>query len=117
MKTETIFLSNIHMEMTYHIGVSAQDNFDLIDASSPQDIWFHVEGLPSCHVVAVIPENEKLDKKKIRTIIKQGAVICKKHSKYASYKNLPIIYTKIENVQKTDTSGSVITTNTKTIII
>ena len=115
MKTEIIVVSA--MEMTYHIGVSAQDNFDLIDASSPQDIWFHVEGLPSCHVVAVIPENEKLDKKKMRTIIKQGAVICKKHSKYASHKNLPIIYTNIENVQKTSTIGSVVTTNTKTIII
>lgn len=103
--------------MTYRIGVSAQDNFDLIDDSSPQDIWFHVEGLPSCHVVAVIPENEKLDKKKIRALVNQGAVICKKHSKYASYKNLPIIYTKIENVQKTGTIGSVLTTNTKTIII
>jgi len=115
MKSETIVISA--MEITYNIGVSAQDNFDLIDASSPQDIWFHVQDLPSCHVVAVIPENEKLDKKKIRAIIKQGAVICKKHSKYASHKNLPIIYTKIEDVQKTGTSGSVLTTNIKTIII
>ena len=117
MKTETIFLSNIHMEMTYHIGVSAQDNFDLIDASSPQDIWFHVECLPSCHIVAVMQENEKLDKKKMQTIIKRGALICKQNSKYVSQKNLPIIYTKIENVQKTGTTGSVFTTNTKTIII
>ena len=115
MKTETVFISA--MEITYNIGVSAQDNVDLIDASCHQDIWFHVEGLPSCHVVAVIPENEKLDKKKMRAIIKQGAVICKKHSKYASYKNLPIIYTNIEHVQKTPTLGSVFTTNTKTIII
>ena len=115
MKTEIILVSA--MEMTYHIGVSAQDNFDLIDASSPQDIWFHVEGLPSCHVVAVMPENEKLDKNKMRALVKQGAVICKKHSNYASHKNLPIVYTKIENVQKTDTIGSVVTSNTKTIII
>jgi predicted ribosome quality control (RQC) complex YloA/Tae2 family protein len=115
MKSETIVVSSI--EITYNIGVSAQDNFDLIDASSPQDIWFHVQDLPSCHVVVVMPENEKLDKNKMRTIIKQGAVICKKHSKYASHKNLPMIYTKIENIQKTDTIGSVVTTNTKTIII
>ena len=115
MKTEIILVSA--MEMTYHIGVSAQDNFDLIDASSPQDIWFHVQDLPSCHVVAVMPENEKLDKNKMRALVKQGAVICKKHSNYASHKNLPIVYTKIENVQKTDTIGSVVTSNTKTIII
>jgi predicted ribosome quality control (RQC) complex YloA/Tae2 family protein len=115
MKTEIILVSA--MEMTYHIGVSAQDNFDLIDASSPQDIWFHVQDLPSCHVVVVMPENEKLDKNKMRALVKQGAVICKKHSKYASHKNLPIIYTKIEDVQKTGTSGSVFATNTKTIII
>jgi|LauGreDrversion4_2_1035121.scaffolds.fasta_scaffold05880_2 predicted ribosome quality control (RQC) complex YloA/Tae2 family protein len=117
MKTETVFLSNIHMEMTYNIGVSAQDNFDLIDASNPQDIWFHVEGLPSCHVVAVIPENEKLEKKKMQTIIKRGALICKQNSKYVSHKNLPIIYTKISNVQKTNILGSVTTTDTKIISI
>lgn len=116
MKTETVFLSGkCNMEITYHIGTSAQDNFDLIDSSSPQDFWFHVEGLPSCHVVAVIPE--KLDKKQIHTIVKRGALICKQNSKYVSQKNLPIIYTKIENVQKTNIIGSVITTNTKTIII
>jgi predicted ribosome quality control (RQC) complex YloA/Tae2 family protein len=115
MKTEIILVSA--MEITYHIGVSAQDNFDLIDASSPQDIWFHVQDLPSCHVVVVMPENEKLDKNKMRALVKQGAVICKKHSKYASHKNLPIIYTKIEDVQKTNIPGSVAATNTKTIII
>ena len=115
MKTEIIVVSA--MEMTYNIGVSAQDNFDLIDASNPQDIWFHVQDLPSCHVVAVMPENEKIDKKKKRSIIKHGAVLCKQYSKYASYKNLPIIYTKIENVQKTNIPGSVTTTDAKTIII
>jgi predicted ribosome quality control (RQC) complex YloA/Tae2 family protein len=115
MKTEIIVVSNI--EITYNIGTSAQDNSDLVIASNPQDIWFHVQDLPSCHVVAVMSENEKLDKKKMRAIVKQGAVICKKHSKYASHKNLPIIYTKIEDVQKTNIPGSVAATNTKTIII
>jgi predicted ribosome quality control (RQC) complex YloA/Tae2 family protein len=115
MKTETIVISNI--VMTYNIGTSAQDNSDLVVASNPHDIWFHVEGLPSCHVVAVLPENEKIDKKKIRSIIKHGAVLCKQYSKYASHKNLPIIYTKIANVQITNIPGSVTTTATKTIVI
>jgi len=92
--------------MEYRIGKNAQDNFDIIDGSHPDDIWFHIENLPSCHVVMKKPM-EKMAKKEVLKMYKQCAVLCKQHSKYKSHKNVVIIYTAVKNVSKTDKVGSV----------
>jgi predicted ribosome quality control (RQC) complex YloA/Tae2 family protein len=96
-------------DVSFLVGTSAQDNFDILDISDPDDIWFHVKGESSCHVIAKMSDvGEKIDKKMRRLIIKQGALLCKMESKYKSVKNLEIIYTKVKNVKKTATVGSVI---------
>jgi predicted ribosome quality control (RQC) complex YloA/Tae2 family protein len=96
-------------DVSFLVGTSAQDNFDIIDISDPDDIWFHVKDNPSCHVIAKMSDlGEKIDKKMRRLIIKQGALLCKMESKYKSVKNLEILYTKVKNVKKTATVGSVI---------
>ena len=115
MKTEIIFLKNINKDVTFLIGTNAKDNFDVIDAGSPDDYWFHVKDVPSCHVVAKIPEGA--DSKIVRSIIKRAAVLCKQYSKYVSNKNVEIIYTKIKNVQKTEVAGSVLTKSVSTVSI
>ena len=51
-------------EITYLIGKNAQDNFDIIDQSNENDIWFHAENISSCHVILKI--NENYDKKNIK---------------------------------------------------
>ena len=61
--------------------------------------------------------DEKLDKKTIHKIIKQGALLCKQESRYKSTKNLAIIYTKLRNVHKTSIIGSVIADPVSTIFI
>jgi predicted ribosome quality control (RQC) complex YloA/Tae2 family protein len=108
-----------HLNIVYKIGSNAQDNFDIIDQSNPQDIWFHVEGRPSCHVVASVPDNMTMTmtKKEKHKLIKKGAELCKIHSKYKSEKNLKIVYTKVENITKTETLGSVLLSNEKIIEI
>lgn len=58
-----------------------------------------------------------INKKYIKYITKQGALLCKQNSKYRSDKNVSIIYTQIKNITKTNIIGTVITTNTKTIQI
>lgn len=112
---DVIYLKNINQSITFLIGKTAQDNFDVIDASAPEDLWFHVNGLPSCHVVAKIPED--MDRKDIRSVIKRGAILCKQHSKYKASDKLEVIYTRIKNIQKTDTPGTVITSIVSTITI
>lgn len=106
MKTEVYFLKNLARDITFMVGTNAQDNFAVIDSADPDDVWFHVKDLPSCHVVAKIPD-DICNKKELLSIIKRGAIICKQNSKYTSTQNLEIVYTRIRNVKKTNVPGSV----------
>jgi predicted ribosome quality control (RQC) complex YloA/Tae2 family protein len=80
------------------------NNDVIIDAASPNDIWFHVDNKPSCHIIASVPDN--ISRADIGYIINQGVVLCKKHS-YPSEKKLPILYTRIKNIQKTNIPGRI----------
>jgi predicted ribosome quality control (RQC) complex YloA/Tae2 family protein len=116
MKSEIISIDGENIK--FFIGGNAKENFEIIDLAKPDDLWFHVDDLPSCHVIASISDIiDNKSKKDIRYIVKQGALLCKKYSKYKSVSELPITYTYISNVHKTDIIGSVITTNSKIIKI
>jgi predicted ribosome quality control (RQC) complex YloA/Tae2 family protein len=91
--------------ITYKLGENAEDNFKIIDEADPKDIWFHVHNQPSCHVIATIPEG--IDRKNIKYIITQGALVLKENSKFKSVKKLEIVYARIKNVTKTEPVGSV----------
>ena len=102
--------------MTFFVGKNAQDNFDLIDQSNPEDIWFHVNDTSSAHVVYVSSHNN-LDKKEKRHIIKKGAELAKQHSSAKSKKDVTIVYTQIKNVSKMETTGLVHILYPKYIVI
>lgn len=107
-------MKQLNRDIVYCIGTNAKDNFDVIDVSQPDDLWFHVKDLPSCHVVAKIPD-DITDRKELQYIIKRGAIVCKQYSKYSSTQNLEIIYTRIKNVEKTAIPGSVITSTVSSV--
>jgi predicted ribosome quality control (RQC) complex YloA/Tae2 family protein len=116
MITKIITFPNIGgLEVEYYIGKSAKENFDIIDLAEPHHIWFHIAGQPSGHVIAAIPDN--LDRKARVYIVKQGAVLCKQYSKFASLKNVEIVYAFVKDLQKGDRLGSVTVQNEKTITI
>ena len=114
MKIKEIFFPQLNKNIIFWVGKNAQDNFDIIDSSDEDDLWFHLQGHPSSHVIARIPEN--LHKEQIRFIVKWGAILCKQHSKLSSIPKLEIIYTKIKNVKKTNIIGQVECSETKKII-
>lgn len=109
------FQNTNNLSVDYFIGRSAKNNFHIIDAAQSHDLWFHINGQPSGHVIASIPEN--LDKTELRYVIKQGAVLCKQYSKFASHKNVEIVYARVANVQKCETLGSVSLSGSKVITI
>ena len=117
MKKVSVYIDCIKSTIDYSIGGNAKENFELIDNAMPNDIWFHIDGLPSEHVIASIPENLDIDRKKRLKIAKQGALLCKQHSKYASQKNVSIVYTEIQNVTKTEVLGQVNVNLSKVIVI
>ena len=94
------------------IGENAKDNWNLIDSSCPDDIWFHTSDYPSSHVV-VDASITPLPKQ----VIIRCSCICKAHSKAKSIKNAEIIYTSIKNISKTNIVGQVTTKNVKSIKI
>jgi hypothetical protein len=113
--TKMIVLQKSGITVEYTIGKNAQENFDIIDNAEQYHWWFHIEGQSSGHVIS--NNNEFIDKKTIRDIVKQGAVLCKQYSKYASMKNVRIVYARICDVEKTDKIGMVSVSNSKVIVI
>jgi|TARA_B110000093_G_scaffold52652_1_gene56620 hypothetical protein len=117
MKIKLRDIPALQQEIVYKIGENSKDNFVIIDNSLPTDLWFHIEGCSSCHVIASIPQDIKLDKKQLRQIIKQGALVCKENSKYKSNKNVEIVYSYICNITKTHIEGQVTVLQPKNIIM
>ena len=133
-RTVTRYIPSLNVNIIYKIGRNARDNFNLIDESDKDDLWFHINNKPSCHVIVRLQnirfttqDNDlpnyydihfdTLDNKQKQQIIKQGALICKQFSKFKSEKNIEVVYTKIENVVKTEIIGSVLTSKSKIIIV
>lgn len=99
---------------TIHIGVDKYNNFELIDNSMDSDIWFHVDGEPSCHVI--LKNTGKL-RDIPKQVIKRCAYLCKINSKAKTQKKCNIIYTKLENVVKTEIVGQVAVQSFKSVIV
>jgi len=100
MKQIIKYIDSMKSDILFKVGENDADNFAVIDESSSDDIWFHVSNLPSAHIVASIPIDKKIANRQEGKIILHGALICKQYSKYASQKNLEIVYTRIKFVKK-----------------
>ena len=104
-------------EYVFLIGSHQSENQELIDNSKNSDIWFHVANVPSCHVICQLDDIVIKDKKHLKKVIKQGALCCKIHSKFANVKNLEITYCRVEDLTNTDVIATVIVKNGKSITI
>lgn len=104
---------SVHDDCKYNIrvGESAQENWDLIQGSEQNDIWFHVKNTPSCHVVLTV----NLKKGPHKSVINFCGALCKEGSKQKNNNNVIIIYTEIKNLKKGDQVGSVTTKNTREV--
>lgn len=98
---------------TIVVGKNAQNNWDIIDDAEQNDIWFHVEGQPSCHVIIQVDDNKTIPKR----VINFAAALCKENSKARFAKKAKIIYTQIKNVKKGTAVGSVKTSKTTQVIV
>ena len=101
-------------EYTFIIGKNKEDNFRIIDESVDTDIWFHVEGEPSCHVILKNTNNIRTIPKQV---IKHGAYLCKINSKAAKSNKTIIMYTFLKNVEKSVIMGQVLVTSYNTVSV
>jgi predicted ribosome quality control (RQC) complex YloA/Tae2 family protein len=115
MKTFKVFDNLVNEELDIIMGKSAEENWKIIDDSNENDIWFHLDDFPSAHVILKTKDRDMKELNK-QTLI-HCASICKENSKYSNMKNISVIYTKIKNVKKADSVGSVTTSSTKILKI
>jgi predicted ribosome quality control (RQC) complex YloA/Tae2 family protein len=117
VKTEIIRFPNIGEEVTYYIGKSREENFEVLDMGGSSDLWFHVSGESSCHVVCIVPTG--INKKQIMTLVKKGGELCKQNTaKFRGGKtSIEITYAHLANVKKTNILGCVTVSGDKRIKI
>jgi predicted ribosome quality control (RQC) complex YloA/Tae2 family protein len=117
MKHETRYIAPLGLEIGFTIGQNAVENIEAFNEAKATDLWFHIEDHSSCHVIASMPADIKFDKKQTMYIVKQGAILCKQHSRYKSQQNVAVVYTTIQNVSPTHIMGTVTIQNGKTVTI
>lgn len=113
---KNIYYCKYH-NMFYNISVgkNAKNNWELIDKASKEDIWFHLDDYPSCHVILSVDNNINKNIKPHISVIKKCARLCKNGSKLKDTRKVSVIYTKIKNIKKGNEVGSVYSKNVKTI--
>ena len=104
MKTE--IFSHGSKEYTITIGKNKEENWCLIDASDSNDIWFHIDDQPSCHVILKNSQEVKL-KDIPRQVLKRAAYLCKINSSAKTQAKCDVIYAPISAITKTQKVGQV----------
>ena len=112
------WIPSVNDNILYRIGKCAKGNDTIIDMAEPNDIWFHLGGgLSSAHVIACVHTQPKMTKKQQRDIIKRCSLLLKMQSSTQCKSLTEVVYTKIQNVHKTDTLGQVHLDNCKTLTL
>lgn len=94
------------------IGADMKENWDLIDESEGDDLWFHLDGVPSAHVFLSYPKNRKImrvDDYSEGDVL-ACAQLCKSKAKkeYRQRNRIRVVYTVVSNLNKRGCStGSV----------
>jgi len=98
-------------------GKNAENNSKLIRESQPFDIWFHVSGQTSAHLILKNEKQEDIIEKlrKDGTIYRAALELKKSSSKFSKMNNISIDYCYIKYVKLTDVPGKVNISHFKTI--
>ena len=87
---------------TVLLGQNAEDNDEVIKKASQNEVWFHLDGMPSCHVVIKCPIKQLQSE-----CIEFCANLVKQNSKGRFYDKIKVVYIPIRYVSRTETPGLV----------
>lgn len=97
----------IHDDIEFIVGENASDNWNILDISEQNWIWFHLDNYSSPYVVMKISLNKlKKNKNNWKSFLNYGAILCKENSKYSN-KKVNVIWTIIKNLTKGKVIGEV----------
>jgi predicted ribosome quality control (RQC) complex YloA/Tae2 family protein len=83
------------------LGLSAKENWSLLDLAEKQNIFFHLSSFPSGYVILEYDEEVNI------TMLKIAAQICKEGTKYRNLRDLKVDYCRCDNVEKGDNMGEI----------
>lgn len=111
MRRQSIYIDELQVDFEVLIGQSKEENDALVRSGHPQDVWFHLANMSSCHIVLKCGQHTNIIPKRYL-----NKVACM----FREYKNnLPsrysVIYTEIKNVRPSGELGQVTTVQTRTI--
>lgn len=99
------------------LGQNATENWNIIDNANTGDLWFHVDGIPSGHlIIECISKKMNESKDYPYKLCIDAGKICKTQSKLKNEK-CKVVYTTIKNIKKGTDVGSVIIKNEKYITV
>lgn len=113
MKTE--IFTHGSKEYEIYIGKNKEENWQLIDNAFSNDVWFHIDDQPSCHVILKNTDDVKI-RDIPRQVLKRAAYLCKINSLAKTQPKCDVIYAPISAITKTQIVGQV-TINGQTKII
>lgn len=98
---------------TIFVGKNSIGNEEILKLSDKNDVWFHVQGYPSSHVI--LKHNNEFDEASLL----EACQITAYHSKIANEDKVPVDYTTRKYVRKIKGSpaGFVIYDNFKTMVV
>ena len=70
MSSVEVLIPILNITVQFYVGKNANQNSDIVRMAKDEDLWFHVEGHPSCHVIAIMPSD--VDRKKVRYIVNKA---------------------------------------------
>jgi predicted ribosome quality control (RQC) complex YloA/Tae2 family protein len=98
VKKDSTFPNNL-----IRIGENDRDNDKIISESKQTDVWFHLDKLPSTHIIISVDKDNPITKE----MIDHCASLTKQHTKYRNVPIVKVIYTDIKNVEMLDKPGLV----------
>ncbi len=81
------------IKYNFFIGQNAKENWSLIDNSDPEDLWFHLDNLPSGHVIVSCESICNSDIDYPNQILALGSDYCKSTLRLLKFK-MPILNCK-----------------------
>lgn len=98
-------MNKLHFDsFTIIIGKNAKDNWNILDFADDEDIWLHLDDLPSPYIIIKTNPLYKLTKKNL----KLAGRLCRSNSKFKNDKNLNVCYIKVKYVKKGKYGGEAI---------
>ena len=94
----------IYCGVNIYVGRNAKQNWELLENADDNDIWMHLDKLPSCYVIIDSNSSSPINK----THIKYAAQLCVTYSKTKipnDVKGIYYIYTNCKNVKKGKSTG------------